>query len=397
MSCIQQFPKSWILQVDNLPLWHPSVSSKEELPEGGTVKFCMEADTDPNFFQEEEKSKDIVFSDLKFAASSRMTKRYIMFCVSLPYGSSLWLLYTLPTIILSRQTSQYDKALLILQDIRPLDGRSLKAERNAAATAAATTRALATELKRRAPSAEGGDLDGYFSPSVCSDIINAEYKAAGFVRPLTPMEIRHLLLAAGFSPTTAESGAPVEPRQVLPTEEWQAFHEWFESELLTALHGVRRLWDHDPPQLICSFALMRHDVEEALERAPAGTFCVRPKLKAGEAVSWAISLRENLIGEARPGVKHILLDANHIEKHTLEVWVRDLPQLTHSMDIRTHRLAHKEDCFLNGYIRLHRDVEVEEGEHAPRLEPDIEVERENPPPLGSPVREWASPTRMLPA
>lgn len=38
--------------------------------------------------------------------------------------------------------------------------------------------------------------------------------------------------------------------------------------------------------------------------------------------------------------------------HSLEVWVRDLRHLRFCLDIHNRRLVHKEELFLNGYLRM---------------------------------------------
>ena len=50
-----------------------------------------------------------VFADLKFHSSSRMKPRWLAFALTLPTDDVLFVQYTVPTIVMSRQCDQHNK------------------------------------------------------------------------------------------------------------------------------------------------------------------------------------------------------------------------------------------------------------------------------------------------
>jgi len=290
------------------------------------------------------------FKDLKFVQPTRMSKRFLLVCVELSPGPTLWLRYTLPTVVVSRSVDQYNKAVLILKDIQPMDGRSLRGMANAAASAAAATDAAVKALKRTSPhNSDDGDISGYYRPSVCRDYLLGKFKEAGFKRALDEDEIGTLLQLAGFAAMPDSPLREVPQQPALSEEQWELFHKWVEVELIPALKGITQLWDQTNPCIICPFSTSREQTEQFLGRSPVGTFCIRPRIKYGGPVTWVIS---SCGVSPDQHVQHVLLTSEHLEVHNLDVWVRDLTHLKFCLDIKTEKLVHKEDYFLNGYVRI---------------------------------------------
>lgn len=63
---------------------------------------------------------------MRFKVPSRMKKRWIVFTCPTPFNEALYCVYRVPTVVVSRSIEQYNKALLILKDITPKDGRSMR-------------------------------------------------------------------------------------------------------------------------------------------------------------------------------------------------------------------------------------------------------------------------------
>ena len=343
-------------QFENVAYWDPDIHGEEALVADGVVEGHVSGAA-PGEGAVYKASAKLVFTDLKFVQPSRMSKRYALFHVETSFGAVVWVVYTKPTLVVSRSIDQYNKAVLILQDIQPMDGRRMRGKGNltggAAAAHAATEAAVLALKKRNAPhqgADEGGSL--YFTPSMATDYLNASFSEAGIARPLSDTDITFLLLTAGFYPAPQAHGAAPEVQlqfQAISEVQWEAFSTWFESEVLPAITAVQQLWDQCSPQAICPLSTTREISEEVLKRAPAGTFCVRVRLKLGNAPSWVISC-----GSSSPGgpVQHILLTQKHLELHSLEVWVRDLQHLVYCVDITNGKLVHKEYLFLKNYLRM---------------------------------------------
>eukprot|EP00884_Botryococcus_braunii_P021905 jgi/Botrbrau1/8399/Bobra.0237s0020.1 len=62
--------------------------------------------------------EDFEFSALKFVKSSRMTKRWLVFSCKIE-NDLIYVLYTLPTVVISRRTDQYEKAYETLRGHPP--------------------------------------------------------------------------------------------------------------------------------------------------------------------------------------------------------------------------------------------------------------------------------------
>ncbi|XP_075265338.1 uncharacterized protein LOC142357669, partial [Convolutriloba macropyga] len=132
-------------QVATLHMWNPEIHGAEAMLKGNTLEQQLTSTSGEQVVHEME------FTELKFCQPTRMSKRYLLVAVELNPGPTLWVRYTLPTVVVSRSVDQYNKAVLILKDIQPMDGRSLRGMANAAASAAAATDAAVKALKRTSP------------------------------------------------------------------------------------------------------------------------------------------------------------------------------------------------------------------------------------------------------
>eukprot|EP00192_Tetraselmis_astigmatica_P004311 CAMPEP_0117659664 /NCGR_PEP_ID=MMETSP0804-20121206/6553_1 /TAXON_ID=1074897 /ORGANISM="Tetraselmis astigmatica, Strain CCMP880" /LENGTH=492 /DNA_ID=CAMNT_0005466337 /DNA_START=309 /DNA_END=1787 /DNA_ORIENTATION=- len=335
-------------QRSNLETWNPEVHGGEENLDKHQQEVTIRTPAAgvPGDGGNAVCTRDLEFTELVFRQPTRMSKRYILFTLQCTEQLSLWLIYTLPTVVISRTADQYNKALLVLQNIQPMDGRSLRGQANAAANAAAATWAAVKALKRSSPHTSEEDGAGlYYSPSVCEDYIYAKYKAVGFTRLLLPDEVAFLQLMAGFSSVPGNPSIVARQQPALSEEQWEGFAKWFENHLLLGLKNVSHLWEQVHPCAISAFTTTREMAEQKLLQAPVGTFCVRPRVQFQSPLAWVISYRSN------SGIEHNLLSEEHLRTHSLEVWVRDLNHLLYCMDISTNRLRSKEEIFLHGYTR----------------------------------------------
>ena len=350
-------------QLENVKSWRPDVHGAEDLLDGKEVEgqACGTA-VEGGY----EASIRLVFSSLRCVKPSGMSKRYPLFMLQLSSGITLLLVYRKPTVVLSRLADQYNKALLILKDVQPVDGRSLRGKEGAAASAAAAREAAVQRLKKRDALHEGDDESDskYYNASVATDYIVAQFNDAGIKRQLSDSDLTLLLEMAGYTqynlpadPTNPEQ-ASVMKRQTISEHQWEFFTGWFERKFMPAIKAAQSLWDQRSPNAICPLSTTRAMCESALKNSPLGAFCVRARrLKVGDPVNWVISC----CGK-KPGapVLHILLMSKHLDMHSLQVWVRDFKQLMYCMDISTGRLCHKEQLFLNGYNRIeNRDYRIE--------------------------------------
>jgi len=342
-------------QVQNLQVWDPETLGEDEGLDGHEVchDFSAMGSASPTTV-----SQDLTFSGLVFTAPTGMRQKFVLFCVSTPAGPALWCLYTLPTVVVSRSVDQYNKAVLILKGIQPMDGRSLRGQQNAAGSAAAAAAAAVKALKRTSPTPDDYEPEGVYTRSYCVSYLLAKYKEAGFSRPLLAADVDFLVELAPF-PSGERSSS-------LAPEAWEEYQGWLDGVALPCLRSIQDLWDQSNPTVICSVATTRDKVEHHLSRSSVGAFTVRPRFKAGAEATWVISTC--YLENGRPAIRHILLSADHMRMHNLEFWVRDLEILRFVLDIETGTLRHKDEFFLCGYNRPAREAEeVEAGfvRHAP--------------------------------
>ena len=342
-------------QLENLTSWRPDFHEEVILDGREMEGQAWSTAGEGNY----EASIKLEFSLLKFVKPTRMARRYILFFLELSFGVNLLLVYKKPTVVISRNTDQINKALLILKGIQPVDGRSLRGKEGAGAKAAAATEAAVQMLKKRDAPHEGDDESDskYYNASVAADYMIAKFNEAGIKRPLSDSDITLLLEMAGYNqydvpavrdPTSPEWAA-IRRCQIISENQWAHFTRWFERKFLPGIKAVQSLWDQRTPYAICPLSTDRAGCESALAKAPEGTFFVRARLKLGSSISWVISCCES----KEPGtpIRHILLMPRHLELHSLQMWVRDLPSLLYCMDITSGAMLQKEKLFLQRYNR----------------------------------------------
>jgi len=331
-------------QMHNLQVWSPKIHGEETMLECNTVthRFTAFGGSSPTTM-----AFDLEFPELKFTQPTRMKKKYILFCMSTPAGLSLWCVYSQPTVVVSRNVDQFNKAILILEGVQPVDGRSLRGQANAAGAAAAASAAAVKALKRSSPTPDDFEPDGCYTRRYCKDYVVATYKHFGFTRALEEAEVQFLVELAKFP--TPDASAYLSP------DDWEAYQVWLDNDIFRSLKAVKHLWELTNPTVICSFAVLRDAIEHHLSKSLMGAFTVRPRFKSCAPASWVLSCCN--LESGRPAMQHILLSAKHLQAHNLDVWVRDLPTLKYVLDIKTGAMRHKEDFFLTGYQRLNKEAE----------------------------------------
>ncbi|KAK9841774.1 hypothetical protein WJX81_002131 [Elliptochloris bilobata] len=309
---------------------------------------------------------EFVFNDLKFHSSSRMKPRWLVFALTLPTEDVLFVQYTVPTIIMSRQCDQHSKALYILRGQQPYRKRArLEGERSGGPDPVLSagvpsaggpgspqglsgggaplrqTLSAPAPLMDPAEDAHDGEwpLSGPFNFDRWRDMIERNCRHYALIRPFDKDDLRMLAKVAGFFSNQAACLVPFE----LSPGQWQAFGNWFMSYLrLFRCH--QQLWMMRAPTAICGFGVDRSHAELLLSTQPSGTFLVRPSLSL--AGTMVLSVVVDGV------VKHMALDGNQLDTRSLEVWVRDVREAAELLDVASGQRVPKDQVFLLHYRRF---------------------------------------------
>ncbi|KAK9826496.1 hypothetical protein WJX81_006495 [Elliptochloris bilobata] len=341
--------------------------------------------------------EDFKFAELKWAKSSRMSKRWLVFTCRIQ-EDAVYLLYALPTVVISRRTDQYGKAHETLMGggtaagkrVRvsfapsaslppgPLPGRS--PDVNALALAASVP-VDAGMVDGAGAGRTGAVLDGGYVRLW----IAHRYCAAGFTRVLADADMAALLRLAGVQATPGAAQS-----LVVDSAKWAAFRDWFAKGLRT-LKQCTRAWDASAPAWVAGFAVSRGVAEALLAERPAGTFVIR---LCSEPGAFAISCRVGADADGGEGaggghggsgggggggfVDHLLVDAVDLVSQPLEAWVLAHAAATHLLDPATSQLLPKEALF-----RQARPPPAPAGRAALRAPTPLPLPRADPDPTGA--------------
>ncbi|KAK9811757.1 hypothetical protein WJX72_009562 [[Myrmecia] bisecta] len=335
------------------------------------------------------------FTDLRFIKSSRMSKRWLAFTCQIK-GDFLYVIYTLPAVVISRRADQYNKAY------ETLTGTPLNLPKRARLTVPSNlAQSVFTEAVHSAinlsqqphaqppvltklqtqMSTEHLQVKGWtrqagppgtpagvseleepqpavIEPSYVHSWILQRYRRTGFSRQLTEQDMLALERQAGVSrprgagsvprqhvgssgsdPSSGGEGSAGATETAVDPVKWGAFREWF-AKCLKALSKCNDGWNRNNPTWICGFAVDRNLAEQLLHDRPMGAFLVR---MCSEPGSFAISCR---MGEVGPGaVDHLLVDCVDLQGHTLQSYVLANDCATHLLDPVTGQLHRKEMVF----------------------------------------------------
>ncbi|CAL5227483.1 g10461 [Coccomyxa viridis] len=344
-------------QVANLEKWHPAQHVVTESLSGAIVtqKIVCHGPSHPKLPQPSPGKHtgvaEFIFNDLKFHSSSRMKPRWLAFALTLPTDDVLFVQYTVPTIVMSRQCDQHSKAMSILRGQVPWRKRQRGDQPVHPSTPPQPLRSTmsapigAVEMAAAAPPAEetsDGDwsMQGPYNFDRWRDMIERNCKFYSLIRPFDKDDLRMLAKVAGFFSNQAHHRmAPFE----LTPGQWQAFGNWFMSYLrLFRCH--QQLWMMRSPTAICGFGVDRARAETLLAHQPSGTFLVRPSLSLAGAMVLSV-----VVGSV---VKHMALDGNQLDTRSLEVWIRDVREAVELLDEATGNRTPKEQVFLLHYRRF---------------------------------------------
>ncbi|BDA41077.1 hypothetical protein COCOBI_01-7320 [Coccomyxa sp. Obi] len=341
-------------QVANLEKWHPAQHVVTESLSGAIVTqtIVCHGPSHPKLPQPSPGKHtgvaEFVFDDLKFHSSSRMKPRWLAFALTLPTDDVLFVQYTVPTIVMSRQCDQHNKAMSILRGQLPWRKRARPDTPGPASPAqplrATMSAPIGTLDAMSSPSEEPCDgewpLSGPYTFDRWRDMIERNCKYYSLIRPFDKDDLRMLAKVAGFFSNQASQ--LVAPFELTPAQ-WQAFGNWFMSYLrLFRCH--QQLWMMRNPTAICGFGVDRARAETLLARQPSGTFLVRPSLSLAGAMVLSVVV-DGII-------KHMALDGNQLDTRSLEVWVRDVREAVELLDEATGQRTPKEQVYLLHYRRF---------------------------------------------
>jgi hypothetical protein len=167
-------------------------------------------------------------------------------------------------------------------------------------------------------------------------VIERVFHAHHLIRILDASDVVMLAKVAGF---IKESGTVL----VVDKQQWDLFGEWYIS-YLRIFRCHQKLWVKQHPLAICGFAVDRNTVELLLQPQPVGTFLVRPSLSLMSCMVISAVIEG-------PEVKHLAINREQLERRSLEVWIRDVPEAKDLLDVRTNIRHAKEKVFLTNYQR----------------------------------------------
>ncbi|KAL3157642.1 hypothetical protein ABBQ32_012087 [Trebouxia sp. C0010 RCD-2024] len=335
-------------------------------------------------------AEDFEFSELNFVKSSRMSKRWLLFSCLFFKEEPIFVLYKLPTVIISRRTDQYSKAYENLMGQVPQQGiprsranavpkgpsgadgpqafaalqmlhqyrkgiEALEGSTPTALEGSTPTGALSThehhERNKTArgtwdPVKAGGTAAQWheLSPEQqAAAWILQQYASLSFTRALT-----HADLAALESCAEAGGNSPS-----LSPKSWDDFQDWF-CKVLKGLKQCEAEWNETMPPCISGFAMDRAAAETALRFEPVGAFLVRMCPEPGLfAISCQTSqdlqgMRSGCAAAAgfasaggKGSVEHRLVDCVDLQRRPLWHHVLVCPAATHLLDPSSHRLYPK--------------------------------------------------------
>ncbi|GMH38215.1 hypothetical protein BSKO_06099 [Bryopsis sp. KO-2023] len=341
----------------------PSLPQQQEL-EHSCISSCIQTHDALNGLGTPAEihlcAEDLEFTDLRFGKSSRMHRRWILFSCRLG-RDVVYLLYKLPTIVLSRKTDQFDKASSILQKkgmrtpglgLALVEGGPAN-EREAGGAAAAPLLggeglfALPPIVTRvdvnggAVPSGEAWSPQSPKKPAYVKAWISEKYGAAGMCRILSEHDLMYLETKACSHYGRREAGNYGEFDK---SRDWSDFQHWF-LVCLRSLKQEEQLWGCVRPMKICDFTVDRAIAEDLLQDEPFGTFVVR---LCSEPGGFAISVKMEPTTEADAGVHHYLVDALDLRRQKLEMWIGLHCHAKHFLDVLTGRKLAKSTVFPGG-------------------------------------------------
>ncbi|KAK9806326.1 hypothetical protein WJX72_010360 [[Myrmecia] bisecta] len=363
-------------QVAKLETWHPAYHAVTEPLAGAVVTqaiVCHNAvyrmppldGVQAPAPESHSGFADFTFSELKFMSSSRMKPRWLVFALTLPTDDVMFVQYTVPTIVMSRQCDQQGKALSLLRGQLPWRKRARAPDKPDRAASLPLSRPSASdsqsaqqaqqarsarqqakhEQQQRVGPLEDDILDGEwpvngpYTFERWRDTIERTCKYHHLIRSFDMEDMKMLAQVAGFfAPGTVGRAA----LETTPGA-WQNFGNWFLSYLrLFRCH--QQLWCMRNPTAICSFSVDRRKAEQLLFNQPVGTFILRPSL------SLCGTMVISCVADGR--IKHMALDANQLDSRSLEVWVRDVIEAQQLLDVGSGQRYAKCQVFLLHYRRF---------------------------------------------
>ncbi|DBA86232.1 hypothetical protein WJX77_001095 [Trebouxia sp. C0004] len=341
-------------------------------------------------------TEDFKFTELNFVKSSRMSKRWLLFSCFIK-EELMFVLYKLPTVVISRRTDQYIKAFETLLGREPQSGvpksrsSAIPKTTSGNATASQAPPALQTLHQYRktteAPTdltlADADEPQRKKKTSPCDAAAGAgprqeagsaedrqiqhwilqQYASMALQRPLS----QESLVALERRARAGSSGPPLEPAL------WEDFKDWF-SKCVRALKQVEEEWKGGEPPCICGFAVDRPAADAALRYHPVGAFLVR---MCSEPGSFAISCRtfndaHHITGglpEGIAGVEHLLVDCVDLQRRELWQYVAAWGAATHLLDPFTQRLHPKNQVFFRPSAAVHQ-AHLQVAAHTPPPDAD---------------------------
>mmetsp|Transcript_31429 Transcript_31429/g.89224 ORF Transcript_31429/g.89224 Transcript_31429/m.89224 type:complete len:678 (+) Transcript_31429:216-2249(+) len=287
-----------------------------------------------NLVEEKMLVEDFEFTNLKFVKSSRMFKRWLVFHCKIK-NDTIYCIYDLPSVIVSRRNDQYGKAYALLMGTPP----PVKRQRVPSPAAAAMSTACSSpSVPNRMGAQESLGMRRMTVDQACTWIENQYLQSLpGVMRGLSPEDKLWLVKKAGLDPTSSEPS-------LIPVHRWTSFEDWY-SKCLDALRAVIDIWDQSEPEIICGLSVDRSMAERALKSEPPGTFLVR---LCSEPGCFAVSTRVKQGNQC----DHLLLDRVDLQRRSLLKWIEAHEAAQLLLHISTGIKFPKETIISTGFFRL---------------------------------------------
>ncbi|KAL3159675.1 hypothetical protein ABBQ38_010082 [Trebouxia sp. C0009 RCD-2024] len=321
-------------------------------------------------------AEDFEFSELNFVKSSRMSKRWLLFSCLFFKEEPIFVLYKLPTVIISRRNDQYSKAFENLMGQVPQQGipRS-RANAVSKGSSGADGPQILHEYRKGMEALDGSTPTG--PPSTHEhhernkrargpwdpveaggtaaqwhELLPDQQAAAWLLQQYASLSFTRALTQADLAALERHAGAGGNSPSLSP-KSWDAFQDWF-CKVLKGLKQCEAEWNETTPPCISGFAMDRAAADTALRYEPLGAFLVRMCPEPG---LFAISCQtsQDLQGmrsgsaaaaglasaEGAGSVEHRLVDCVDLQRHPLWHHVLVCPAATHLLDPSSHRLYPK--------------------------------------------------------